>query len=95
MFLVTARIYGLDRDYEIFHTLAYTGIRVGELYATEYVLNTPKTKSSIRGIVVDEEVLNNIENLQVYNQMEKATKKEAYHDPRIHFLQARSVCWIP
>lgn len=34
--LDTAREYGLDRDYEIFLTLAYTGMRVGEICALKW-----------------------------------------------------------
>ncbi|MEI2400424.1 site-specific integrase [Paenibacillus sp. FSL H8-0259] len=121
LFLETARVHGLDRDYEIFHTLAYTGIRVGELCAlmdsaanakestikinktlynpnnnsTQYVLNTPKTKSSIREIIVDEEVINNITNLQKYNEMEKAIKKEAYHDHGFIFCKRGQFAGYP
>lgn len=35
-FIQTAKDYGLDRDYLIFKTLAYTGMRVGELCALKW-----------------------------------------------------------
>ena len=35
-FLKTARCYGLDRDYAIFLTFAYTGLRLGELCALKW-----------------------------------------------------------
>lgn len=82
LFLKTAEERGKPGDYEIFFTMAYTGIRVGEICASkdidvdlelgkisirrtyyrntkikEYVLLTPKTKSSVRTIEIDLDVI--------------------------------------
>ncbi|PPA68440.1 site-specific integrase [Jeotgalibacillus proteolyticus] len=91
-FLTVTKEEGLYLDYLCFVTLAYTGMRVGELHAlkwtdidftkkairitktyynpnnvkTGYELLTPKTKKSIRTIVIDEELI----------QLFKAHKRE-------------------
>jgi integrase len=65
IFLETAREYGLDRDYPIFVTLAYTGMRVGELCAlkwsdvdfNEHVISITKTVFHGNGNVTDYELL--------------------------------------
>lgn len=52
VFLGASKKYGLELDFEIFRTLAYTGIRIGELCALKekdvfnkdgYVINISKT----------------------------------------------------
>ncbi|EJW14131.1 tyrosine-type recombinase/integrase [Paenibacillus alvei] len=112
-FLNTAKEHGLDRDYEIFLTLAYTGIRAGELCALQeqnidfkeltisifktyynpnnnikqYILLTPKTKTSRRIIDIDEFVLDVLSKL-IYKQNEiKCRYKSTYHDKGFVFAQ--------
>ncbi|WP_068777542.1 site-specific integrase [Paenibacillus sp. FJAT-26967] len=102
-FLKCASEHGLERDYEIFRTLAYSGIRVGELCAlkwrdidfdnctitinktlynpknnySEFKINTPKTKSSIRDIVIEQEIMDDLMNLKTIQDIEKS-KNAAY-----------------
>lgn len=83
LFLDTAKKHGLDMDYVLFSTLAYSGMRIGELLALQhddldfvnntidinktlympsnnrnkYELLTPKTKTSIRTIKMDNQVM--------------------------------------
>ncbi|MFF2754796.1 tyrosine-type recombinase/integrase [Psychrobacillus sp. NPDC058041] len=82
-FLKVTAEHGLENDMLIFTTLAYTGLRIGELVAlkwsdidmskkslrvtktyynptnnkSEYTLLTPKTKGSIRTIIIDDVVI--------------------------------------
>ncbi|MEV2907737.1 site-specific integrase [Paenibacillus larvae] len=113
LFLQTAKEKGLDRDYAIFLTLAYTGMRVGELCALKwsdidfpeqtisitktyynpnvklknYILLTPKTKSSKRLIDVDNIVLNELELLQAEQKRIKMRFRTTYHDENFVFSQ--------
>lgn len=65
LFLRTAKEQGLDRDYEIFLTLAYSGIRVGELCALmwkdlsfkDYTLSVTKTYYNPRNIIKEYQLL--------------------------------------
>ncbi|WP_339998881.1 tyrosine-type recombinase/integrase [Priestia aryabhattai] len=65
IFLRTAREQGLDRDYEIFLTLAYSGLRVGELCALmwkdlsfeDYTIGVTKTYYNPRNITHDYQIL--------------------------------------
>ncbi|MED3957661.1 site-specific integrase [Priestia aryabhattai] len=65
LFLTTAKKQGLDRDYEIFLTLAYSGVRVGELCAlmwkdisfNDHTVTITKTYYNPRNIVRDYQIL--------------------------------------
>jgi integrase len=65
LFLRTAKEKGLERDYEIFLTLAYSGLRVGELCALmwrdltpkEFTLSVTKTYYNPRNITKDYQLL--------------------------------------
>jgi integrase len=120
-FLNTARIHGLDNDYETFYTLSYTGIRVGELCALkeinidfennkikinktlynpknnykEYVLNPPKTKSSVREIYVEPEVVQGFENLLTIQKIEKEKRPTTYHDQGFVFAKTGVFAGFP
>ncbi|WP_172619578.1 tyrosine-type recombinase/integrase [Paenibacillus alvei] len=120
-FLNTAQIHGLDRDYEIFTTLAYTGIRVGELCAlkesdidfeehkiritktlynpnnnySKYILNTPKTTSSIRDIHVEPEIIDVFRNLLTIQQIEKGKRPKTYHDHGFVFAKLGQYAGYP
>lgn len=120
-FLNTAQIHGLDRDYEIFTTLAYTGLRVGELCAlketdidfeehkiritktlynpnnnySKYILNTPKTTSSIREIHVEPEIIEGFRNLLTMQQIEKAKRPNTYHDHGFVFAKLGQYAGYP
>lgn len=114
-FLQAAKEFGLDRDYEVFLTLAYTGMRVGELctlqqsdidfkeqtisiYKTyyspknslqEYCLLTPKTKSSVRTIDVDELVLHSLSTLLATNKKVKELYPNTYYDKGFVFASQK------
>lgn len=120
-FLNTAQIHGLDRDYEIFTTLAYTGIRVGELCAlketdidfeqhkiritktlynpnnnySKYILNTPKTTSSIRDVHVEPEIIDGFRNLLTMQKIEKAKRPNTYHDHGFVFAKLGKYAGYP
>jgi len=120
-FLNTAQIHGLDRDYEIFSTLSFTGIRVGELCAlkdtdvdfeehkiritktlynpnnnySKYILNTPKTTSSIREIDVEPEIIEGIKNLLTIQQIEKTKRPKSYHDKGFVFAKIGQYAGYP
>ncbi|MEV2910957.1 site-specific integrase [Paenibacillus larvae] len=113
LFLQTAKEKGLGRDYAIFLTLAYTGMRVGELSALKwsdidsiqqtisitktyynpnnntknYILLTPKTRSSRRVIVVDKIVLDELDRLQAEQRRIKKRFRKTYHDKNFVFAQ--------
>lgn len=104
-FLKTAEERGLDRDYEFFCLLAYSGIRVGELLALKwsdldfekgiisitktlynpknnplsFELLTPKTKRSVRKIVMDDEVMKLLKSLKI-RQAEFKLRTPEYFD---------------
>ncbi|MGX4583332.1 tyrosine-type recombinase/integrase [Paenibacillus chitinolyticus] len=120
-FLNTAQIHGLDNDYETFSTLAYTGIRVGELCALKvsdiigaetqiritktlynpnnrysaYKLNTPKTKSSIREIDVEPEIIQGFHNLITIQKIEKDKRPQSYHDEGFIFARTGRYAGYP
>lgn len=120
-FLETAKDHGLEFDYEIFTTLAYTGLRVGELCALKegdlnfdedkmritktlynptnrynlYAIHTPKTKSSIREIDVDHEVMSSLKDLLVQHTFEKRRKKTKYHDEGFVFARVGEYAGYP
>lgn len=69
LFLKTAQQYGLGDDYEVFYTLAYTGIRVGELCALG-------EKSHITGeIKITRTYYNPVNNRRTYELTTPKTKK--------------------
>lgn len=113
-FLETIKDHGMDiRDYPIFLTLTYTGMRVGELCAlkwsdidfeeqtisitktyynpknviSEYVLLTPKTKTSKRVIDVDRLVLDELEALRTQQKAVHMRYRKTYHDKGFVFAQ--------
>lgn len=112
-FLETAKTKGLSLDYPIFLTLAYTGMRVGELSALkwsdidfkektisitktyyspdnnsrEYKLLTPKTKSSVRVIDIDETVLEELKKLRAIQNELKMKYRRTYHDEDFVFAR--------
>lgn len=112
-FLETAKTKGLSLDYPIFLTLAYTGMRVGELSALkwsdidfkektisitktyyspdnnsrEYKLLTPKTKSSVRVIDIDETVLEELKKLRAIQNELKMKYRRTYHDEDFVFAK--------
>ncbi|SCW41130.1 Site-specific recombinase XerD [Paenibacillus tianmuensis] len=105
-FLEAAKLSNRATDYPMFVTLAYTGLRVGELCALkwkdidfseqtisitktlynknnksgEHALHTPKTKSSIRTLDVDEIVLTALE------QHKKSQKVVSLEDRKNDFV---------
>lgn len=116
LLLNTAKNKGLDRDYPMFLTLAYTGMRAGELAALkwkdidfdeqtinisktlynpkcnvkEYSLLTPKTKTSIRVIDVDNVVLNELQKLKTLQNEVKMKNRKTYHDQDFVFAQLKN-----
>lgn len=120
-FLNTAQVHGLDKDFETFRTLAYTGIRVGELCALKntdihfeehkiritktlynpnnnykaFKLNTPKTKSSIREINVEPEIIQDFKNLLTIQQIEKSKRPNCYHDHGFVFAKTGQYAGYP
>lgn len=120
-FLEAASVHGLENDFEIFNTLAYTGMRVGELCALkesdiiekenkiritktlynpnnnyrEYKLNTPKTKSSIREIDVEPEIIEGFRNLLAIQAIEKAKRPKTYHDAGFIFAKTGQYAGYP
>lgn len=119
-FLNVTKGHGLEHDYEIFTTLAYTGIRVGELCAlkehdlnfeedkiritktlynpnnnySQYAINTPKTKSSIREIDVDHEVMSSLKDLLVIHSIER-NRKSTYHNEGFVFARSGEFAGYP
>lgn len=105
-FLEIAEKHGMDKDYAVFLTLAYTGMRVGELCALKwkdinfaeksisitktywnktnntrnYTLNTPKTKSSKRLILVDDELINELKRYKTLQLEIMMRYRNSYHD---------------
>lgn len=105
-FLDLARNRGLKSDYATFLTLAYTGIRVGEVCvlkwsdidsenctisingtlhnpednSTQYIILSPKTKSSKRTIDVDQVVINELNRLRSEQNEFKMLHRKTYHD---------------
>jgi len=117
LFLDTARYKGLERDYEIFKTLSYTGMRAGELCALkntdidfvehrisitktyynptnnikEYYLLPPKTKTSIRFIEIDEELINDLIKLRELQYEKRKEYGARYHDKDFVFAKTENV----
>lgn len=120
-FLNTASEFGLERDYEMFRVLAYTGMRVGELCAlkwkdidfeegtisitktlynpnnnySQFKLNTPKTKNSIRTIEVEDEILEDLKNLKTIQDVLKGQKKNSYFDQDFVFAKVGALAGYP
>jgi integrase len=119
-FIQTARDYGLDRDYLIFKTLAYSGLRAGELCAlkwrdvdfdqhtinitktyynptnliTGYHLLTPKTKSAVRRIELDEKLIAELEEYKQLQEMQKSQNPE-YYDKDFVFAKTKKNAGYP
>lgn len=74
LFLQTARNHGLDRDYEIFLTLAYTGIRAGELCALKWT-DIDDENQTIRITKTYYNPKNNIRNFTLLPPKTKSSKR--------------------
>ncbi|BFH10834.1 tyrosine-type recombinase/integrase [Paenibacillus melissococcoides] len=105
-FLQTAKEHGMDKDYATFLTLAYTGMRVGELCAlkwkdvnfeeksisitktywnktnntAKYTLNTPKTTTSKRVILINDMVVEELKKLKALQNIVKMQYRKEYYD---------------
>ncbi|SFM40481.1 site-specific integrase [Pelosinus propionicus] len=116
VFLKTAKEKGLDGDYLIFMTLAYSGMRIGELcglkwtdvdfeahtiniiktyynpknITTEYLLQTPKTKSSKRCIDIDIDVINELKKHQEQQDIIKNRIGDSYYDKNFIFAKIKN-----
>lgn len=114
-FLDAAKKYGRPEAYPIFFTLAWTGMRIGELLAlkwkdidfdkqtisitktlynltgdvTKYILLTPKTKSSIRTIDIEQEVINVLKAHHKRQSELKLALGKVYHDEGFVFTKMR------
>jgi len=112
-FLETAKTHGLENDYVMFLTLAYTGMRIGELSALKwsdidfeeqtisitktlynpaynakkYQLLTPKTRSSIRTIDVDEYVIAELKKHRMRQNEIRMKYRDVYHDENFVFAK--------
>lgn len=121
LFLKFAEEKGLDNDYEIFMTLAYTGMRVGELCALKssdlksdeetisitktlynptnnrrkYKLGTPKTKKSIRNIVIDNELVKILNKVIAKQKAVKMKYRTTYHDKGFIFAYSEKLPGYP
>jgi len=110
-FLETARTHGSQLEYTIFLTLAYTGLRGGELLAlkwsdvdfdeqtinitktlynphyrdADYQLLTPKTKSSVRTLDIDETVISELKKLRAFQNEVRMKHRDRYHDENFVF----------
>lgn len=113
LFLKTAANQGLEMDYPVFLTLAYTGMRVGELVCLQwddidfdkqtiriiktyynpnnntvkFNLNTPKTVSSARTIVVEKVVIDALKELKVTQEKVKERLRDDYADQNFVFAK--------
>jgi integrase len=104
-FLAAAKNYPVPVLYELFLTLAYTGMRIGEAVALkwrdidfdeakisitktyfnpkgirDYILLTPKTKTSRRVIDVDKAVLKTLSTMKAKQNLIKMRYQNAYHN---------------
>lgn len=121
LFLKTAREFGLPRDYEMFRTLSYSGMRVGEMCALklrdldfenntisitktlynpknnyrEFILNTPKTKRSIRVIEMEPEIMHDLKNLIIVQDILKSKKQDQYFDEGFVFAKDGDLAGYP
>lgn len=123
VFLKTAYQKGLHLDYPIFLTLAYTGLRIGELCALKandlqcknntYFLNitktyynpknniknfelvTPKTKSSIRKVDIDDLVVHALKEIMELNKQLSEEFGREYHDQGFLFVNNSSYPGYP
>lgn len=120
-FLQTAKQYGIDKDYATFLTLAYTGMRVGELCAlkwkdvnfeeksisitktywnktnntVQYTLNTPKTKSSKRVILINEMVIGELKKLKSLQNEVMMRYRIEYYDGDFIFAKLNQFYGYP
>lgn len=120
-FLQTARQHGMDKDYAVFLTLAYTGMRVGELCAlkwkdvnfeeksisitktywnktnntVKYTLNTPKTASSKRAILINDKVLGELKKLRILQNEVMMRHRKEYHDGGFIFAKLTNFYGYP
>jgi len=80
LFLRTAQDCGLDRDYEIFLTLAYTGLRVGELCALKWT-DIDEVNQTIRITKTYYNPTNNIRKYTLLPPKTKSSKRIIDVDP--------------
>lgn len=112
-FIKIAQKDGLDIDYPLFTTLAYTGMRIGELLALKWTdfddkqktlriiktlyhphntlkkfeLLTPKTKSSIRTIRIDDMLVNLLKKHKIKQNEIKLKNRKVYEENNFIFAR--------
>lgn len=89
-FLLTANSEGLDLDFEVFLTLAYSGLRVGEMCALKetdlinenghYFLKITKTYYNPKNNIIDYQILtpkteSSVRTIDIDNRVVKALKE--------------------
>lgn len=114
LFLDTIKEYDTHNNHPLFVTLAYTGLRRGELAAlkwtdidftnktinvnknvympkssAEYILQTPKTKTSKRAISITDNVVKILSSHRLLQKQEQMLYRQTWHDANFVFTSPR------